>query len=363
MPDQGVNFAETRMVENNYAQTVEGSILVYANWSGIHDFEFRDEIFVASHSSQSDLELASIDGGFQVDFDVSQAGWAISIQTSIDTYTVGVDQASVAYVMSASNGTLDQIPINGKAYGKVKIGFREQNYSDRLSDVWATFAIWINGSQRYGYAQHAGTFSSTSATVTLKGGSLTYSNVRIPQLYDHSEWASIDPGENASGGLNRALEGRYITLRVRHDGSLYAKTSKPTPSVKDYTSNDLFSRSKTFDKRQLASHIRMMGAYEWAEYVDESRLSQHRHRFIEVNNPYLMTERECRKQAERQTYRLEEASETLMIEVVTDPALELEDHVTVDGEDWIVSERNIQFQGVEAISSISLSKYVGSYGS
>jgi len=170
---------------------------------------------------------------------------------------------------------------------------------------------------------------------------------RISEMTDFLDWASLDPGEAPTGGLDRAIEGRNLRYFIRADGSLRAFRPKATASAKTFTAPEVEKCNQQFDARQLVSHVRMVGAYTQSEYLDDyhpyapfsaqainirtpNAQAMGGHRFRVDNNPYLMTAIDCYKEAINSVQRSKQQAVTGMIQVSGAPLLEREDVITVD---------------------------------
>lgn len=354
----GVRITHSELTEQNRPQTIEHSVKVYGNWSGIHDFNFDSDVSVASIDGSQNFAPAQSgsNSSFVLSFDVDMPQWKIYF-TNDNAYTL--ESTGTNIVLSTSTATLSNVPITLVA-GHIEIAVREQSYMSSDKDVHIGVALWNNGKMLFSHTHFIEGFSELpfSVGVVALPASPTYTNFRVPQLAAFVEWSSIDPGEEPAGGYQRTMEGRYVKQFVRGNGQLRAWESSPRDSVKTYTYEDLFGKVSQYDKKELYSHVRVMGAFLWAEHIDQDTLSAVGHRFAEVNSPYLMSEKTSYEGAVREQRRMVEASKTLQIVAYHHIPLELEDRVVVDGESWIVTGKSVNYTGFEnVIEQIQLRKY------
>lgn len=368
-------FDHHQMHNQERPQTVEDAVRTYFGWAGIHDFSFESEYTLASQevTSASGWDTEIIDQEVPVNVLVEYHaaamghGAVVRYDTNDDTFwIVGVDSNSVGYVLSwdgSSYTTLMQRSvIDMPIEGDFKIAFRQVRYSDDENDLWNTVSMWGNDRLLFTHL----TKVSTALTSTYKfglaayGANRTFTNIRIPQLTEFTEWSSLDPGEAPAGGLTRALEGRYVKFFLRYNGSVRAWRPHAISSAFTFNnSSHIDDKQITLDLREAYNHVRMLGAYEIAEYVRDDLLDNHRHRFLETNNPYLMSEAECYDQARKETYRIEQQTKTGTISGAVTPLLEPEDRIAVEDEDddFLISGFKLELKNTHGQQSMDIRKY------
>lgn len=366
----------TQVFNNGARQTVEDTIRVYANWGGIHDFEFENlvEIDTASltpnnavpiiNNSPSDMTIEYTTSGYGhgVYFAYSGIrGYGIGIDTNGDIY-VGTVESPDAGIDGFYEILYKAPTMNAPQSGKVRASFRQANFSSAENDVWFVLSLWINDALIDSYAIYKGYplgsphFTAGFMPMGLTDP-LTLTDIRVPQLTAFTEWSSIDPGEAPLGGMERAIEGRYIKYYCRWNGALRAWSSRSIAPSHSFSDDEAYTVERNFDKRSLYTHIRMLGAYVQAEYADARLISQYGHRFQEVNNPYLMNAADCRYQAQREVFRMEENSLSETVATQYTPLLEPEDRVSIRGEDWIISSRVWSFAPGTVDQTLTCRKY------
>jgi len=288
-------------------------------------------------------------------------------------YLVGINDTGHPFVskyepLTHTYEVMLQLPTFAPAEADVKIAFREMRFGDSSSGTFHSVSLWLN-------SQHYLTFTEeyTDADGVIDGPiyfglaaptgqTVTYANVRIPELTTFTDWISLDPSETSIGGLQRAIEGYYLKFFMRHDGALRAWKPKATTALYSYSDDERYNRTIQYDTRDLKTHVRQLGAYTQAEYIRHDLVQRYGHRFAEINNPYLFTEEECYEQAQLAIKRLEERMLTERFASIYHPLLEVEDHIqTPDGE-RILTSRNVSFEiGSTATEDVEARQYT--YGS
>lgn len=373
-----IQFDNSIVHDHGTPQNVEESFVIYSNWSKIHDFKF-DNILEESSETPSagslwdSYTVFDDDMPFDVviEYDVDGAGHGVIIKYDSDasTYMVfGLTSDGKLVIYDYADSTLTKLyekPTSGALYGSVKVMTRQQRFSEDETDVWHTLSMWIDDALIGTHTIHTGTADENSYQVGVcnQSTSRTFTNIRIPQLTEFTEWSSVDPGESPQGGLERSIEGRYVKYFIRFDGAMRAWTSRVGGSVWTFDEEEYYLLRYMYDKRQIYNHIRMTGGYAQAEFVRADLIAKYGHKFAEINNPYLMTEIACRREAERQINRMEEKFSTETILTQFTPTVEVEDHVTTEISERIVSSRKWVFSPGTIDQELSLRGYTGRYGS
>lgn len=349
-----IRFDEHQIYDRSPPQTVEDSLRAYVNWAGIHDFEFLNDMEVNSVAINATgwtnhLFTQPVDNDILVEYTVEEAGHAaiLGYNENGHYYRAGITANGTCFAQYIGpNGpqTFFQQACDEATFGDVKVAFREQRFSDNEDDVWASVCMWVNDALAF----TASLYTQTPLAGVLQCGlsaetSMTFTNIRVPQLTQFTEWSSLDPGETPMGGLQRAMEGRYVKYFVRWNGAFRAWRSRAQGVKRSFTKGEVYNYQRTFDRRALFSHVRMMGAYEWAEYHDEALSSRYGHRFTEVTNPYLMNENACHYEAEQEVRRMKEAATTHTYQIVARPLLEPEDRITGHVGDGIITNTSLRF--------------------
>lgn len=357
-------FEHSRVHDQALPLTLEEIFKHYAAWSGILSTSFDA---LCSYSSQS------ITGGIASGWD---AAWMEDELPANFTayYTEGLSNQGAAFQVGGSiyhfvttigsvevykNGDLVYyLPKSVPTYADVAITFRQQRLSENESDGWMSISLYMNNLHIASYTEYSGTVISPiyMGFCSYDQAISEYTNIRVPELCDTAEYGTLDPGELPTGGLSRTMEGRYLRWMIRYDGSLHAWKTKAVAS--DHTFSEKYAISANVDATALVTHVRMMGAYIWAEAYDEELSALYGHRFREVDNPMLLTEGEVYIEAEKTLKRFEESAFTGSVDVPFLATLEPDDRVTINGEDWLVTDVNWTADIGNINMSLTLRKYV-----
>lgn len=365
-----VTFKYHRVNDNMLPLTIEECFRYYGAWSGIHDFDFDDAFSDASISKTgtgssvwtTTLETTTLPINYAVSYHKTVARQGVVVAAnSINHYLIATDSSGV-YVYYGNSGSYTlkySLPKTTPTEADVLVTFRQIRFSDREDDLWRVFSLYMNDALVFTYSEPASLLLEDTKIgfSAYNTDSVTYTNVRIPELTDFAEWGTLDPGETAMSGLQRILEGRYLKFFVRFNGALRAWRPKSVASSLTFAGEDIFEGEVNSDISQLATHIKMVGAYTWAESVDEELISSYGHRFFEENNPMLMTEKECYLESSRSLIRAQENAFGESVKTYFTPFLEPEDRVTTENGDWLVSQIATEFLSGGINQGLDLKKY------
>lgn len=367
-----VTFKNTKIANLEKPQVVEDAFRAYYNFSGIHDFSF-DTLY----SNSSLVYNAPSGSGWKISinedvvmprqhivkYSINAYGHGIAFAMdkygNYPGYVIGVNASGYPEVRRTDGVTLLSHPTTVPQNANVTASMRLIAFTSQYNAFWLGLSLFINGAHVITYIDYVGspTHEYYFGVAAIASTTRTFSNISIPQLTEFIEWNSLDPGEYPSGGLNRAIDGRYLKYFMRYNGVLRAWRPKERASVDSFDStNDIIAMQKSNDNRNSFSHIRMVGAYKEAEYVNPTAKF---YRFQEVENPYLMTVDDCYREAKAVSKMMQESEQSMSIIVPSKPLLELEDRVTIDGVDWIVQAISYGVKPNENETKIELRKYVG----
>jgi hypothetical protein len=186
----------------------------------------------------------------------------------------------------------------------------------------------------------------------------TFNNIHVPELTDTAEVCTIDPGENPLSALQRTIEGRNIKYFIRHNGSLKAYKPGPQSVAHDTSSEPYYGIESDFLTHSVKSHLRMIGAYDQAEYLDSTLTEQYGYRFTQQQNPYLMNQAQCLIEAQRALKRILEYATQESISSSVHHFLEQEDRMITSKGDRVVSNIKINYTAPVAQESLELRGYV-----
>ncbi len=392
-----VQFQSHSMHDYGGPQTVENSFRAYANYAGIHDFNFNRLYSLAAADWSAASGVTATFGSDSITLDASTipAAWYTVLQTRANLphevlikyhktqHRQGVvvrylestgehflattdDNGYPTILKSSASGyvTVMQVPRSTPQEADVMVAFRQMRFSDAEDDVWHSISVWMNDALVITHTEYVGSVITGSVRFGLAvygGTSRTYTNVEIPEITDFAEWSSIDPGEEPMGGLQRSIEGRYLRFFARFNGALRAWKAKATAVVKTLTNAGLDEKQTHTDKRVLYTHVRQVGAYTQAEFVRPDLFKKFQHRFTELNNPFLMNVEDCYREAERSIQRMEEQATTQTFGTEATPLLEPEDHIANDDGEWIITSRSFSLTRGRIKQTLNVRKYI--YGS
>lgn len=396
-----VQFRNHRLNDHGKPQIVENAFRAYANYSGVHDFNF-DLLYAlagANWNDDSGVTVTANTSQIAVDASALAAGWHMAYEEALELpnsyllryhktqYRQGVvlnmrpngdhilvvtdDSGHLSIIKSVNDvvTTVLSLPDATPEEADVQIVFREMTgsgeaVSSDTGGLWHAISVWMNGRLAGSYIEEA--VSPLIGTwyfgfVAYGGESATYTAVSIPEMTDFAEWNSLDPGEYPMSGLQRAIDGRYIKFYLRFNGELRAWRTKATPSALTFTADILDSQGESIDYRELRTHIRQVGAYVEAEYLDPALVRKYGHRFEVENNPYILGQQACYTEARKQVLRRFERAVTEQFTSTFTPLLEPEDHITTPTAERIVSGKSLSVQMGEIEQQISARTYT--YGS
>lgn len=366
-----VVFDRSVIHDNHLPQTVEGSFRAYGNWSGLHDYHFdtltdipSQELTATEDWDDEYIFPDPVPTDVEITYTVDGKGHGVILRRvdSNNYLRVGLTEADHAEVTEFVGGVgtllFDQL-ITLPTQGKVQVAYRQQRYSEDDTDQWESVSVWMNHKLLFTWTQPKVLADEYAAGITAEASTRTFTGIRIPQLTEFAEWSSLDPGEFPAGGLQRAIEGRYVRFYIRWNGALRAwRASAGSPEF-EVDIEDIYTQTLRKDQRQIASHVRMLGAYIQSDSVRNDLMRKFGYRFIEVNNPYIMSVQAAQREAGRELQRLEEKHTNKNIVTEFCPLLEPEDHIEIDGEDYIIEQISWSVTGTSNVEQeLSCRKYV-----
>lgn len=389
-----VSFKDFHMNDYGRPLTVENAFRFYGSFVGIHDYAFNRLYSLGDTGWKTASVTADFSGG-QLEAHGPGSAWGRMFQTEVplpadhtvyartegdDGYfgiIVGATD-TYNYFMVVNEGddhwkvfkytnnvpslvyAVDVSPVaNG---GEYVCSFHPYQTGSHLDDFWLAISLWRNDHLILTYTEKIGEpligpYFTGMAFYTTEPRSVL--DFWVPELTTHAEYGTLDPGEEPAGGLRRAMEGRYVIYFLRFDGTLRA--FRPTTRAVDHNlaGRELLSIDKTVDFRTLKSLIRMMGAYDSGEALDNEILAMVGHRVEVIHNPMLMSEFDCIHEAYRHLRRLRSESNTVDVDTVHLVMLELEDRLLLGNKfDGVVESYNKDYSPGAIISSMRLRKYV-----
>ena len=146
-----------------------------------------------------------------------------------------------------------------------------------------------------------------------------------------------DANQPASAALSRLLRGRRAKMIERDDGSVGISRFDSALGDAGTYETTLVALGTGEVGSELVSLIEMVGAEERAFYLHEESARKVL-RYVRADNPTLETQLSAYMEANRMAVLSKQRSEMAQVGLhIQDPALELEDQFTADGEDYIAS--------------------------
>lgn len=331
-----IAFDNSFVFNHGRPQTVEEAIRVYCSWARLNQFTFLDFYYASELVPSGTIIFSETPVGtdFVMTYRIESAeehGVVFLYENASNYWYALLDGSNfLVYRVIEDTPTLLYSHPMGRAYEKGNFiwAVRQQTFSSEESDVWLGVSCWVNDKLIGCHGSYVGVPQTKDYYAGVLGESVTMTNVRIPQLRQFVEWASLDPGEPLIGGLERMLDGRYVRYFLRHNGKIKAwRAAEISPSLDLDDPDEIEMLSSTRDRRQVFNHVRMLGAFVEAEYVDTALVTSYGHRFQEIQNPYLMTEGECYAEAKAAIKRSLETEISEQIQSPYTPLLEPEDRV------------------------------------
>lgn len=379
-----VEFSNFTINDHGRPLTVENAFRFYGAFAGLHDFDFDRLYDLAVDGWQGVTGVTSVSmtgsSAWTVELDDTELpadhtvyftsagsdtyqGVVVGALDDQNYYLVvneGSETFKVYKVVSGSSSVVLSVNFPyDQTGGDFTCSFRP--FDTGTDERWLCITLWRDERHVLTYTEKlsdplVGPYHFGLAAYS--GNTRTYTNVYVPELTVYAEYGTLDPGEEAAGGLQRAIEGRYLKYFCRYDGTIRAFRPKTQTSKATLATEDLFSRSRKIDLRLLKTHVRMMGAYDWGEAMDNDLIAYYGHRFLETNNPMLMSENDCINEAERHLRRLHSEADTCELEAANLPLLEPEDRITEPEGDWIISGYSKEFVPGAIITIYSTRKYI-----
>lgn len=282
-----------------------------------------------------DLEL-----GFWAEFDWSSpdndGAFVFCADDALDCYFAWWNDGEVGFskVTSGAETELVRLPLVVSSPSRVRVGVWPKSYTkiDEIDDL--AMGIWLDDRL---LLAHAAAYTEKGKRigfgVNVDGHSATYSNIRVPQLHQITEWTSVDPGESASAGMNRVVGQSQIRVQARYDGS--AKIWRNTETDVDWEVSLGRATQATVEHGFYApSHLRMVGALH---EINVFRENDQGHTFVVVQDPNALSEDDTYNRAIRRHVRVAEGGDKLVLGMAPNVLLEAEDVIRYNGEKWRVS--------------------------
>lgn len=231
---------------------------------------------------------------------------------------------------SGSYANLLDIPKIYTGEGDITLSWREIKFKYTADEKWLFMSAWVDG-ELLGTAVDDISSSTPGKKVgfaVYDSDTVYFNDIRIPELTEVTEWASVDVGESPATGLSRMMGRRHVKYFLRYDGTL--RMWRPKAATSTYTyQRHITGFNWVVDSRNLVGHWRQVGAWEEADRFDTALLQRGITRFHKDNNPDLMTKEACYDEGGYAIQRLKENSDRIDINVPAQVLGEPEDVVTI----------------------------------
>lgn len=299
----------------------------------------------------------------QITFEITGDSWAVVTRyvNANSFWLIGLDTDGKPTFEFWNGSVFTKLASSPTIYAgdaEVTVAFEEIR-SGRNKHVTNAISLWWNGKLALHYIRRVNIAPLDSdiymGLAVLHSTTATFSNLRVPELCETADVFTLDQGESAYNGLQRTISNKNLRHFVRHNNMLRAYRPKATTAV--YTVDDMERTHFDFNREMLATHVRMNGAYDRAEYVRSDLVAKYGHVFREMNNPNLMSEYECAREAPRAIQRLEENALQEEMQFGYLHFLETGDHVVVNGNDRTVTGMRVTQTPVKTELDLQLKGY------
>jgi hypothetical protein len=234
----------------------------------------------------------------------------------------------------------------GDAHLMIDIYWWEQRYSTLDDESWLFATALVDGRviismvDRLSEGNDPGTLYGLGAT-NGSARSAYFTGLEVTSFGEIDLWSALDPGNAPLSALSGIMEGRNIRLMERYDGSLSVWKPVARTSVWTVPESEHFRVTRNLDRNQIVTHMRMVGAFDHADYTDEIALGEFGHKFQLDHNSYLMNKAECLAAARLGVQRSMEQADTVVVVGPIVPFLEAEDVITTVHGDYIINSISI----------------------
>lgn len=375
-----VGFCDIEATDCERDSTLE-EILRARAWRGLSETEFRSEVDDAGpHEVEdgqyyNDYELVQfsnfcIDFTVQVDTNGAEAGLFLRSTNNEDP----LDTCAILGLTFNSTYKQEDNTLNCFAtFARYDAGVEVQNARDyspsalhlkpltpyrvRVTTRNDLFSIWVEGNYVGHFHNEDGLGKSFG--FYAKDGTATFTNIRVAELHDIPDNATLDPNQNMFDALKAAIGRRHIKGVWRgNTGKLLLSYFKTHDDGPDFEHSIQVNAHKL--SGQFISVAEVWGAEHRATYVNPDLIHLGR-RYSQFNNPDLMTVEGCYREAGFLSIDSAERMEEISFSAPPDIRLEPEDesHVTVAqqgiDDDYIVDDVDIQFNIAKRENSMQVS--------
>ena len=234
----------------------------------------------------------------------------------------------VSEIDGTDETTLIEVPLAETGVASVTVAVWPLRYTsiDTIDDL--AIGLWFDNKH---LLTHVIAYTEKGKQIgfgVYEADTVTFDNLRVAQLHQVVEWASVDPGEAVAAGVSRIIANERIRLLARYDGTVkmwYAGDDTTT----DWTVPDGRCLQAIYRYSHVwPSHLRLVGALHEANVF---RAGTQGHIFTVGSDPNALSEDETIDRAERRHKEAEEMAYTAIFAMAPNPVLEPEDIIDLDG--------------------------------
>jgi len=292
--------------------------------------------------------------GFVTTFDKTgnQGAFIVCCNDSYQGYLVwwAATAVGISDLDGATVTTLTWLPCAYTGNATVTVAVWPQRYSsiDVIDDL--TISLWFDDKLLIVYTTPYDEDKGKKVGFGVAGNStLTFDDLRVPQLHQVVDWTSVDPGEVPAASLSRTVGQDEVFLHGRYDGTV--KVWRNTETDSDWTV-EADRPVMTAEVRQIfsTSHLRLLGALH---EIDVFRDGTQGHIFGLGDDPNALSEKGTYDRAVRKHLLIAEDGRRFQLYMAPNVVLEPEDIITYGGEKWRVTSVSLRIRKQEASYSLS----------
>lgn len=394
-----VTFTLFEMNNQSDALTLEGVYERYGNFAGINRYNFVDDIsgFVSpkwttiTNVSYSGGNLTITGGGVGAETvswfsDDMPHSYVLNLFAHLDTWAIAVrgdgtnnfykvlyndsGYISIMKTVSGADEPIAKKELHGEEIvdnGLVQIAVRDEQFSSDSQGRIIYISVWLNGQLLISVSDNVQTNIpplKMGVIVPVHSAAMIFSSLSVSNLGELIVWSNLSPGEFPMSAIQRAVEDRYIKAWIRWDGSLKAWRPKARTNALTLHENKEFSLVPTFDLKQIFTHIRLLGAFQWVQVSDPDLLRRFGHRFREINNTALWNADDCHREALKLLLRSKEAANQASMSTYGFVFLEIEDRIKIpdyksvgDNVDFIIDSMTFESESETLRTELNLRQY------
>ena len=375
--NQGARWKESFVNDHRQNYSLEDSIRLCATYAGVHKFDYEKDVDEEFDGGLGDWSLdadavwtdtdevlwctagaaaifyqgryteVDIPPGFIASFDFvsgTEAGFFFRGKDGASDCICAWWKAATcgfSTIDAARAGTIiTSMPYGVSTGSRLQVAAKWKLDSADESRKWLLMSLYVDGVLYVSASLNVGgtAFDWDGDWVgfgTWSGLTAKWDNLEIQQLHRIVDYTSIDPDENPVAGMSRAVGTTRLrisdswdgTMRVRQSTNISGGWTIPDSRVQVYQSR--------YDKQRTANHVRMIGAVHSVDVIAEAvDCEANMHRFVQIDDPNIWSEDECRAEAWMQIWDAQEGEQTGALQMPMQPLAEGYDLVYYDSNFW-----------------------------